>query len=117
MDDALRRAAESQMRRRAPDGDDAVDVDRASKRARETTTTASSPTETPALGRFAYGALRTFLDVSTFRGAVFATCSRAASMIFWGIVSIIIDCPKFTLGLLKYFSKFIFSFNCILILR
>jgi len=47
MDDALRRAAESQMRRRAPDGDDTVDVDRASKRARETTTTA------PALGRFA----------------------------------------------------------------
>ena len=77
MNDALRRAAESQMRRRAPDGDDAVDIDRASKRARETTTTASSPTETPALGRFAYGALRTLLDVSTFRGAVFATCSRA----------------------------------------
>ena len=76
MDDALRRAAESQMRRRAPDGDDAVDIDRASKRARETTTTASSPTETPALGRFAYGALRTLLDVSTFRGAVFATCAR-----------------------------------------
>jgi len=76
MDDALRRAAESQMRRRAPDGDDGDDdaERRDAKRARETTTTMDAKTT---LGRFAYGALRTFIDADAFRGAVFATCARS----------------------------------------
>ena len=78
MDDALRRAAESQMRRRAPDadGDDDGDARRDAKRARETTTTTTDATTTT-LGRFAYGALRTFIDVDAFRGAVFATCAQS----------------------------------------